>query len=86
MPCIKKSFLYCIVLFLLLNLPVGEIFSARVLISQIFCVSGVILAGIIIVYFYNGKRMERGRTFSKWFFYLFYPIHLLILGLIRIFI
>lgn len=83
---IKKSFLYCIVLFLLLNLPVGEIFSARVLISQIFYVSGVILAGIIIVYFYNGKRMERGRTFSKWFFYLFYPIHLLILGLIRIFI
>ena len=45
---------------------------------------GVALAGIVIVCFYNGKRMDRGRQFSKWFFYLFYPGHLLVLGLIRI--
>ena len=45
---------------------------------------GVTLAGIVIIYFYNGKRMERGKTFSKWFFYWFYPAHLLVLGIIRV--
>ena len=48
------------------------------------CMAGILLAGIVIVYFYTGKRAERGRTFSKWFFYLFYPVHLLVLGIIRI--
>ena len=48
------------------------------------CMAGVALAGIVIVCLYNGKRMEKGRQFSKWFFYLFYPVHLLILGVIRV--
>ena len=46
--------------------------------------AGILLAGIVIVYFYNGKRAERGRNFSKWFFYLFYPVHLLELGIITV--
>lgn len=46
---------------------------------------GPALAGFAIVKLYNGKRMERGKAFSKWFFYLFYPGHLLILGLLRVF-
>lgn len=44
---------------------------------------GIIASGIVILHLYNGKRMEKGRTFSKWFFYLFYPCHLTILCLIR---
>ena len=42
----------------------------------------ILLSGMVVMYFYNGKRAEHGRTFSKWFFYLYYPVHLLIIGLL----
>ena len=42
------------------------------------------MSGVCILFFYNGKRMERGRNFSKWFFYVFYPAHLIILCIIKI--
>ncbi|MDE7258355.1 MAG: conjugal transfer protein TraX, partial [Lachnospiraceae bacterium] len=35
-----------------------------------------------VLVLYNGRRAEKARNFSKWFFYLFYPAHLLILALI----
>lgn len=43
----------------------------------------LLVSGFVILYLYNGKRAEWGRTFSKWFFYLFYPGHLLVLWLIK---
>lgn len=43
---------------------------------------GILASGIVILYLYNGKRAEHGRTISKWFFYIFYPGHLLVLALI----
>lgn len=45
--------------------------------------SGILASAIVILVFYNGKRARRGRTFSKWFFYVFYPGHLMILYLIK---
>ncbi|MDE6212968.1 MAG: conjugal transfer protein TraX [Lachnospiraceae bacterium] len=45
---------------------------------------GVLAAAVATLVLYNGERAEHGRTFSKWFFYLFYPGHLLILYLIKI--
>lgn len=34
----------------------------------------------------KGNKKERVSALSQWFFYLFYPLHLLILGLIRIYL
>ena len=48
------------------------------------CAMPVLVSGFVILYLYNGKRAVRGRTFYKWFFYAFYPTHLLILGLLRL--
>ncbi len=45
---------------------------------------GILVSGFVIQYLYNGKRAEHGRTVSKWFFYVFYPAHLAILGAIRL--
>lgn len=48
--------------------------------SQVWQI-GVILF-VPIIYLYNGKPGNKS-TFNKWFFYLFYPLHLLVIGLIR---
>lgn len=59
--------------------PVGEnLFYA------LLGMAGMSLAAVCILFAYSGKRARRGRGFFKWFFYAFYPAHLLILGLIRI--
>ena len=51
-------------------------------------VIGPLLAAVCVVRFYkspeNTDKKERVSALSQWFFYLFYPLHLLILGLIRI--
>lgn len=44
---------------------------------------GIVASAVVIVFFYNGKRAQRGTAFSKWFFYVFYPGHLMILYLIK---
>lgn len=44
---------------------------------------GILCSGILILFFYNHKRAEHLREFSRWFFYLFYPLHLLVLCMIR---
>ena len=40
------------------------------------------LLPIVLLRFYNGQIGSGGR-FGKWFFYIFYPLHLLVLGLIQ---
>lgn len=44
---------------------------------------GIIAAAVVLLVFYNGRRTGRGRNFAKWFFYIFYPAHLLILCAVR---
>ena len=45
---------------------------------------GIMAAAAAVLIFYNGERAKKGQTFSKWFFYLFYPGHLMLLYLIKI--
>ena len=51
---------------------------------ELFWQLGVLFAPLPILV-YNGKRGGIGQGFSKWFFYLFYPAHLLIIGLIKVY-
>ncbi len=43
---------------------------------------GVLMVPLIIILCYNGKGGKKN-AFNKWFFYIFYPAHLLILGIIK---
>lgn len=47
---------------------------------------GVVLS-IPVIAMYNGKRGKNPKInkFMKWFFYIFYPVHLLVIGLINYF-
>ncbi len=56
---------------------------AQAVLSGILSCAGVLASAAVILVFYNGKRAAHGKTFAKWFFYLFYPGHLLALYLIK---
>jgi len=45
-----------------------------------------IIIPILLLAFYNGTRGTAGGKAMKWLFYIYYPAHLLILGIIKIFI
>ena len=47
---------------------------------------GILAAAMVVLIFYNGRRAEHGQNFSKWFFYIFYPAHLAVLYLIKVYI
>ena len=53
-------------------------------ITVICCVGmlGIFLVIPLIQYCYNGKSGSK-KPFHKWFFYVFYPLHLLVLGILR---
>ncbi len=44
----------------------------------------ILLSAFLILVCYNGKQANRFRAFHRWFFYLYYPLHLLILYGLRL--
>lgn len=82
----KIAFIIPTVLFGLYNIIscYGKLPIETCILNAVICMIGMGMSGICVIYFYNGKRAEIGRSFSKWFFYIFYPLHLLIFALIRI--
>ncbi len=48
-----------------------------------FLNSPAAIAGFLLIYFYNGRRKQIS-PLKKYFFYLFYPAHLLILTAVRV--
>ncbi len=54
------------------------------LLNAFYAMIGPALAGVVIVLFYNNKRREKEQKFSKYFFYAYYPLHLFIIGVLRL--
>lgn len=46
------------------------------------CQLGIFIVPILLQFGYNGESGSK-KPFHKWFFYIFYPLHLLILGIIK---
>ena len=82
----KCAFLFSAALFGSMNFiaGIGKCETHWNIIRSIGSISGIIISALFILYWYNGKRSGRWQKTLKWFFYMFYPLHLLVLGLIRI--
>ncbi len=89
----KQAFGYCMMVLLNVILSMNiHIFLVSFFTEGIFDLSildvqfGIqelgMLIPIILLSFYNGQR-GKGGTFAQWFFYIFYPLHLLVLGFLQ---
>lgn len=77
------------VIFFALNFP--SFYSAEeqlgyALLHSFYAVIPWAASGVVIMYFYSGKKSEKHEFLNKWLFYIYYPLHLLILWGIRYFI
>lgn len=79
----------------LILLPLSHLMQPGGTIPGALCtMTGPLAAAICILFFYNGteregicrKKKEKTSAFSKWFFYLYYPCHLLVLWAIHEFL
>lgn len=56
----------------------------QMIFSATCAISGPVLSWFIITKFYNGREEARFKSFNKYFFYIYYPLHLIVIGIIRL--
>lgn len=79
------SFCYCALVFGLfeyLDLS-GNYGYIAAIPHVIFETLPLVAAGLMMEFLYNGRKSDRNQTFNKWFFYVYYPTHLLVLAGIK---
>ena len=83
----RTAFLGCILLFAGYNLweRAGSVPLEENLVLTLGNLVGPALSGLVLRFGYHGRRTVHWPKAAQWFFYGFYPIHLLILGLLRLF-
>jgi hypothetical protein len=83
----RRAWALCILCsaFLFIAEDLSELPVWQAVLSTLFGMAVQTVGGFLVLKLYNGKRAQRHTKFFQWFFYLFYPLHLLILALIRIF-
>lgn len=74
---IKKQLLFFVISAVIMN----SLFIVIMPLKEVLFQYGILIAAAPL-YFYNGKR-GRGGRFNKWFFYVFYPLHMAVLGFIK---
>ncbi len=84
---LKKAWLQCIAVLIIINI-ISSLPPTRIFMDT----TGTIIAAILITYYYNGlhpkslKGKDSGNAsqLQKYFFYVFYPLHIIILKMIYI--
>ena len=79
---LKRAYLEAVLFFGGYNLltGVGNVPFLQNVLMTLGTMAGPALSGICILFFYSGKRTKFFARFSKYFFYIFYPAHLTLLG------
>ena len=79
----RRAFLACILMLFYLEFLSGmdTLSASGALIRALLAITGPLLSAVCILFLYNGRQAAKWHTFHKWFFYVFYPGHLLVLYL-----
>lgn len=75
-----------VLLFIVMMLPtyLEEASFGPALMHTVLDSLSLVASGVVILFFYNGRKSKASPGFFKWFFYWFYPGHILVLYLLML--